>query len=187
MTNSNSGNGIFDFLQRNPPPSYHAVSSRGSRHEAHGTHPHLTHEHPPHSLYHSQHSQNQFSRSSTDSVQGNYAAHHGISSYDYSRQYPGQSMADPPTPYMPRYPDPRSQHYRRESQDTMSSSEDAGAYANTPGSSSLKYECDYCGKGFNRPSSLKVCIFNISRSPRLVLKTTARPQDTPKQPYGRKT
>lgn len=25
-------------------------------------------------------------------------------------------------------------------------------------SSSLKYECDYCGKGFTRPSSLKVCI-----------------------------
>lgn len=67
-------------------------------------------------------------------------------------------MIEPPgsTSYIPRYPDVRGQHYRRDSQETTSSLEDSSAHANA-GPSSLKYECDYCGKGFNRPSSLKVC------------------------------
>ncbi|OJA13075.1 hypothetical protein AZE42_01892 [Rhizopogon vesiculosus] len=145
-------------LQRSPPTSYHAMSSRGSRHETHATHSHPTHEHPPHSLYHHQHPPNQFSRTSTDNVQGRPPydyTHPGPSSYDYSRQYSGQSMTDPSgsTPYTPRYPDPRTQHYRRDSQESQ---EDSVAYASATGPSSLKYECDYCGKGFNRPSSLKI-------------------------------
>ncbi|KAJ8587166.1 hypothetical protein M405DRAFT_934910 [Rhizopogon salebrosus TDB-379] len=149
-------------LQRNSSTPYHAMSSRGSRHETHATHHHPSHEHPPQSLYHSQPHSNQFSRSSTDSVQGrptyDYPTHPaGPSSYDYSRQYPGQPMTDPsgPTNYIPRYPDVRAQHYRRDSQETISS-EDSPAYANASGPSPLKYECDYCGKGFNRPSSLKI-------------------------------
>lgn len=151
------------------------MSSRGSRHETHATHLHSTHEHPPpHSLYHSHHAQTQFSRSSSDGVQGNYTTHPQTSSYDYSRQYSGQSMTDPsgPTHYIPRYPDPRAQHYRRESQDTISS-EDSAAYANSTGPSSLKYECDYCGKGFNRPSSLKVCTYHPA-CPFIVLKAHQR-------------
>ncbi|KAG2755272.1 hypothetical protein P692DRAFT_20869240 [Suillus brevipes Sb2] len=150
-------------LQRNPSTPYHPISSRSSRHETHPTHLHPSHEHPPHSLYHSQHSQNQFSRPSTNSGQGrppyDYTSHPGPSSYvDYSRQqYSGQPMIEPPgsTSYIPRYPDVRGQHYRRDSQETTSSLEDSGAHANA-GPSSLKYECDYCGKGFNRPSSLKI-------------------------------
>lgn len=150
-------------LQRNPSVPYHPISSRSSRHETHPTHLHPSHEHPPHSLYHSQHPQNQFSRSSTNSGQGrpvyDYTSHPGSNSYlDYSRQqYSGQPMMEPPgsTSYIPRYPDARGQHYRRESQETASSLEDSNPHANT-GSSSLKYECDYCGKGFNRPSSLKI-------------------------------
>ncbi|KAG1734709.1 uncharacterized protein EDB91DRAFT_583787 [Suillus paluster] len=146
-------------LQRHPSTSYHPIS-RGSRHETHATHLHPTHEHPPHSLYHSQHPPNQYSRPSTDNVQGrpayDYTNHPGPSSYlDYSRQhYPGQ-MIEPSgsTPYAPRYPDVRAQHYRRDSQETASSLEDSVPPANT---SSLKYECDYCGKGFTRPSSLKI-------------------------------
>ena len=35
---------------------------------------------------------------------------------------------------------------------------DSAHQPSIPSPSSLKYECDYCGKGFTRPSSLKVCI-----------------------------
>ncbi|KAG1881488.1 hypothetical protein C8R48DRAFT_766513 [Suillus tomentosus] len=150
-------------LQRNPSTPYHPISSRSSRHETHPTHLHPSHEHPPHSMYHSQHPPNQFSRSSTNSGQGrptyDYTSHPGPSSYlDYSRhQYAGQSMMEPPgsASYIPRYPDVRGQHYRRDSQETTSSIDDSSPHANA-GPSSLKYECDYCGKGFNRPSSLKI-------------------------------
>ncbi|KAG1752793.1 hypothetical protein EDB19DRAFT_2035383 [Suillus lakei] len=54
-------------LQRNPSTSYHPISSLSSRQGVHAI-LHPTHEHPPHSLYHSQHLQNQIFQSSTNST-----------------------------------------------------------------------------------------------------------------------
>ncbi|EIW83143.1 hypothetical protein CONPUDRAFT_164140 [Coniophora puteana RWD-64-598 SS2] len=68
----------------------------------------------------------------------------GHSSGYYAAQPPGVAGPSPPVPYV--YPNPGS-HSRNTSQDTSTSSE---------GIQSLRYECEYCGKGFSRPSSLRI-------------------------------
>jgi len=68
---------------------------------------------------------------------------HSSSGY-YAAQPPGVAGPPPPVPYV--YPNPGS-HSRNTSQDTSTSSE---------GIQSLRYECEYCGKGFSRPSSLRI-------------------------------
>ena len=45
----------------------------------------------------------------------------------------------------------------------------------------LKYECGYCGKGFNRPSSLKVTLFVF------LIVVPQQLSDTYQQPHGRET
>jgi hypothetical protein len=51
----------------------------------------------------------------------------------------------------------------------------------TPATSSLsKYECSYCGKTFNRPSSLKVLLYLI-----FSLSVPDQNIDTPEQPHWR--
>ncbi|KAG1862557.1 hypothetical protein DFJ58DRAFT_775693 [Suillus subalutaceus] len=67
-------------------------------------------------------------------------------------------MMEPPgsTSYMPRYPDVRV------SITVENRKKDSSPHTNA-GPSSLKYECDYCGKGFNRPSSLQIHLNSHTR------------------------
>jgi hypothetical protein len=76
-------------------------------------------------------------------------------------------------------------HESSESQTAGSSMMDRSRQETSASSSSVaKYECSYCGKGFNRPSSLKV------RSPSTLSLQSVTVQlllDTPQQSHRRKT
>ena len=55
--------------------------------------------------------------------------------------------------------EPHFDRYRREPSRPPSSEGSCGSVP-IP----AKYECSYCGKGFNRPSSLKVCLRHMARN-----------------------
>ncbi|KAH7909039.1 hypothetical protein BJ138DRAFT_1156216 [Hygrophoropsis aurantiaca] len=91
---------------------------------------------------------------------------HPFQQHEYPRgQYPSQPAAGPSSggPYQlgqARFPEVPSQHHHRDSQELASGSVVPSGVPTYPSpviaSSALKYECDYCGKGFSRPSSLKI-------------------------------
>lgn len=113
--------------------------------------------------YHSHHRRTHPERASFDAIQRRPSHDQVAGSYIHYSQSP-QPYHGSPLPavagtsahHVPPYPDTRTQFQRRE---TFSGTGTQDVhYSSTPSTSPMKYECEYCKKGFTRPSSLKIHI-----------------------------
>ncbi|KAH7929885.1 hypothetical protein BV22DRAFT_102918 [Leucogyrophana mollusca] len=179
---SHSGGSLLGpGLQRASSSAAHRPSlSRGSRPDTHSTTSTFlrpTHDNAnyPLSRSNSSHQPSTYRPSGDIAQRGpghDYSPHHRSSTLHTSQhqehpctQYPPQITAGPSSGAQyplgqARFPGVHSHHHRQDSQETTPGSSGMPGGSAHPSaiqqSSALKYECDYCGKGFSRPSSLKI-------------------------------
>ncbi|KIJ67939.1 hypothetical protein HYDPIDRAFT_148064 [Hydnomerulius pinastri MD-312] len=155
-------------VQRSSSSASHYLTPSQPRHDGRpALHSFTQHPHEnPSSQYHSQSHHQYHARSSSEAIHrrpshdqttppGSHA-YFNQSPQPYTGSYPTAGSSSSSYYGVPGpYPDSRTQQQRRDSTVSSSASE-VVHHPSAPLPSTLKYECDYCGKGFTRPSSLKI-------------------------------